>query len=281
MEQIGKHFDVTGSLREVIHHFYCIRTPSDFQKISQHLSPNLEMMIAFNFGEPVRLSFGSDPLGDMQIDKVAVLGPLRKLLNYEIPADTDLIIAVFNLDGFYRLFQLPMDDLGTDKIIDPDKLLNITGFSDLWEMLKNLSSLSDRIELLKEYALAFIAEPEQATIPLVNGISYFHNPVTQPVKAIAADSELSERTIQMRFKKYVGYSPKELLRFLRFKQVIASIQEQEKKEVDWYSLVEKFGYHDQSHLIKDFNHYLGTTPQKFVKQILGEEFCVTKYDLKD
>lgn len=47
------------------------------------------------------------------------------------------------------------------------------------------------------------------------------------------------------------------------------------KEVDWYDLIHDFGYHDQSHLIKDFHHYLGTTPEVFVKQIAGKEFCTT------
>ena len=90
------------------------------------------------------------------------------------------------------------------------------------------------------------------------------------------DSDLSERTIQLRFKKYLGYSPKELLRFTRFKKVINRILQKENHNVDWYGLVDEFGYHDQSHLIKDFHHYLGTTPLKFVKDIVGKEFCVSK-----
>ena len=96
------------------------------------------------------------------------------------------------------------------------------------------------------------------------------------MRAIAQDSNLSERTVQLRFKKYLGYSPKELIRFLRFKQVIQSIQQQQSSQVDWYALVEQFGYHDQSHLIKDFKQYLGMTPQKFVKDIAGKEFCVSR-----
>ena len=113
-------------------------------------------------------------------------------------------------------------------------------------------------------------------MPLLNGIGYFQQESVQPVRAIAMDSDLSERTIQLRFKKYLGYSPKELLRFIRFKKVIHQILQTENEQVDWYSLIETFGYHDQSHLIKDFHHYLGTTPQKFVRDIVGKEFCVSK-----
>ena len=65
--------------------------------------------------------------------------------------------------------------------------------------------------------------------------------------------------------KYVGYSPKELLRFLRFKQVVAYILQNKGKKTDWIEIANKFGYFDQSHLIKDFKHYTGASPKDFIK----------------
>jgi AraC-like DNA-binding protein len=276
MEPTGFHINMEAPLNEVIAHIYCIQTPQDFEKTDQHLSPNMEMMLIFNFGKPVNVSFADEQYTGLKINKAAVIGPLRKMLNYELLPESNLIIIAFNANGFYRLFQLPMDRLGGEPVNDPDALLRTTGFLDLWTMMNDVSSLSGKIELLKVYATAFIKEAENASTPLLHGIPYFNNPSIQPVRAIAMDSDLSERTIQLRFKKYLGYSPKELLRFLRFKQVIRSILNKENREVDWYGLIEEFGYHDQSHLIKDFHHYLGTTPQKFVKEMVGKEFCVSR-----
>lgn len=271
----GTHFEPDAPLNESIRHFYCIQTPSDSAAKIQHLAPGLEMMLIFNFGKPVRISFSDEMFGKEQVGRVAAIGPLRRMMNYEVLPGTDLIVTVFNPNGFYRLFQLPMDQF-EDKLIDPDKVLGISGFSLLWENLKNLPSLHERIQLLKDYASVFITESDHAATPLTEGIHYFHNPLTQPVRAIAYDSDLSERTIQLRFKKYLGYSPKELLRFIRFKRVINHIQSQENEKIDWHSLLEQFGYHDQSHLIKDFRLYLGTSPQKFIRDIAGKQFCVVK-----
>jgi len=276
MESIENHFEVTGPLHESIRYFYCIRTSSEFKTTNQHLSPNLEMMLIFNFGSPVRISFADDAYGELRLNRVGVVGPLRKMLNYEVLPGSDLIVAVFNTNGFYRLFELPMDEIGGETIMDPDDLAKTDGFSELWKTLKNISSLNDRIDFLKDYARIFIHEVQEAAAPLIKGISYLHNPLIQPVRAMADDADVSERTIQLRFKKYLGYSPKELIRFLRFKQVINAIQIQEATDVDWFGLIEKFGYHDQSHLIKDFHHYLGTTPQKFVREVAGKEFCVSR-----
>jgi AraC-like DNA-binding protein len=90
-----------------------------------------------------------------------------------------------------------------------------------------------------------------------------------PVKVMADKASVTERTVQMRFKKYAGYSPKELLRFLRFKQVMAFILARPKEKIDWFELIVQYGYHDQSHLIKDFKYYTGVTPKQFIK--LNEE----------
>jgi len=236
------------------------------------LSPNYEMMLLFNFGSPVRVSFAGAPLGAQQAEKVAILGPLRKMLNYEMGPDADLLIVIFNLDGFYRLFQTPVDELDGELLHDH---LVTPAYESLWQVLSRTVSIEERVQILCDYILTATHDADDAARPLLEGADYFKDPLVQPGKAIAADADLSERSIQLRFKKYVGYSPKEMLRFLRFKQVIHAIENNPDTSVDWYDLIHDFGYHDQSHLIKDFHHYLGTTPEVFIKQIAGKEFCTT------
>lgn len=271
MALTGKIFEVEPPLSDIVKHFYTLQTPATDPDQIAHLSPNYEMMLLFNFGKPFKVSFAADPMKDLIVDKVAILGPLRKMLNYEVPGGTDLIATIFNLDGFYRLSQIPMDDMDSENILQADQ-----NYHDLWDTLKGISSQTDRIDILSEYILSVMQASDEASQPLISGASYFNDPLIQPAKAIAADADLSERTIQLRFKKYVGYSPKEMLRFLRFKQVITSLEQNPNPEIDWFDLIHDFGYHDQSHLIKDFQHFLGTSPQTFLKQIIGKEFCSTR-----
>lgn len=261
----GKHFEVEPPLSDILKHFYAIQTTTDFEETIGHLSPNFEMMLIFNFSAPVKISFAGEPVGEQQIDRVMVLGPLRKMLNYQLLPNADILTIVFNLDGFYRLFQVT-----PDKVYVPDAII-----TDLWSVLSR-ATLEEKVQILSNYILSATHAPEEGSIPLLDRVAYFDDPLIQPAKAIADDTNLSERTIQLRFKKYVGYSPKEMLRFLRFKQVINSIEQNPGNEIDWFDLIHDFGYHDQSHLIKDFNHFLGTTPQTFIKKFIGKEFCTTK-----
>ena len=272
----GEFYEVQAPLSDVVSHFYHLHTSAAAEVVLKHLSPNFDMLMLFNFGAPIRYSFNDAMLNTTPIERVAVIGPLKKMLNYELQPSTDAIVVNFTLNGFYRLFQIPVNELSTDEIIDPDILIDKTCFSDLWEQLAALRSTSDRIQLIEAYAASFIAENESSAIPLLSGLAYFQNPAVQPVKAIAANAALSVRTIQQRFQKFTGYSPKEILRFMRFKEVIAQLVNQKEKEIDLFELIETHGYHDQSHLIKDFNHFLGTTPRKFLKNIAGKGFCITR-----
>ncbi|KQS34042.1 helix-turn-helix domain-containing protein [Dyadobacter sp. Leaf189] len=274
-QPIGRHFEVAGELSDVIKHVYCIRTPEDFATMTQHLSPSLEMMLIFNFSEPVKVSFGDKAAESQMLEQVAVAGPLRKMMNYELLPKADLMVVVFRPNGFYRLFQVPVDTMESEVIRNPDVMLGIGGFRELWEILKPLHTLESRMNVLIDYGNIFIREPDAEAQLLLGDSQQPGSGNAQPSKAIAIDADLSTRTIQMRFQKYMGFSTKELARFLRFKQVIAFIQ-QDGSSVDWLSVVDQFGYHDQSHLIRDFRHYLSTTPRKFVQDFLGKEFCVSK-----
>lgn len=277
MEDItGMFYETEPPLNEVISHFYHLHHPIDSLPVVQHLSPNFEMMLVFNYGPPIRFSFNDDPLQDKAIHQTAVIGPLRRMLNYELVSGADAIVANFTLNGFYRLFKVPVHELAGGDFFDPDILIDKTCFSDLWARVSELDSMENKIRLLCEYSMSFIKENEAGSGPLLDSIPYFKNPSIQPVKAIASDTSLTVRTIQSRFQKYLGYSPKELLRFLRFKEVVQQILNQKEKQVEIFDLINTYGYHDQSHLTKDFNHFMGTTPKKFINEIAAKEFCISK-----
>jgi len=90
----------------VVSNFYCFKSFLTSGTFVKHLSPNLEIMLVFNFGEPVRFSFGSEPFTDLKVEKYALIAPLKKMLNYEVLPGTDLIAVNFRLNGFHRLFDI-------------------------------------------------------------------------------------------------------------------------------------------------------------------------------
>lgn len=44
------------------------------------------------------------------------------------------------------------------------------------------------------------------------------------------------------------------------------------KKIDWFEIINKCGYYDQSQLIHDFKHYLNISPTKYVK--FQQDICI-------
>lgn len=260
-------------LSTVFSHFYCVQLDRQAAPIQQQLLPNYEMLLIFNFGPEVPISIGDDP---HHIQQTAVVGPLQKTLTYVLPPGADALVVTFTLNGFYRLLGVSMQQLKADDLHDPDVLLNKPCFRDLWHQLAPMTTLEDRIQLLNEYALTFVAPSNAASQSLQESIPYFRHSAVDPVKVVAQTQGISTRSVQSRFQTYLGYSAKELVRFLRFKKVLHRLYQQPAQSVDWPDIVLQFGYYDHSHLIKDFTYFLGMTPRQFLKQLAQGGVCMGK-----
>jgi AraC-like DNA-binding protein len=278
-DQNGTIYPVEETLREVVSSFYHAYHKGT-EPVVKHFSPNLEILMIFNFGTTIRGSFGNIP-PEMEVKQgIFVIGPLRKMLNFELLAGSDAISINFKLNGFFRLLNIPLNELEGEKIYNVDALTGKHNIEELWKSMVSVTDIEARLEMISNYIKTHLDENDAAVQPLLKGEHYFYNMAIQPVKAIAADALLTERTIQLRFQKYTGYSPKELLRYLRFKEVIDRLMTEEHKAINLFEIVLDFGYHDQSHLIKDFQHFLGTTPQYFIKRLNDKGFCVAGRGLK-
>ena len=87
------------------------------------------------------------------------------------------------------------------------------------------------------------------------------NPNVLSVEDAARMHGVSARTLQRLFRKYVGVTPKWIIRRYRLKEAAARAQAGEAH--DWAEVAQQLGYYDQSHLINDFKRMLGRTPAEF------------------
>lgn len=276
MESLGKKVKVDDRLSNVVSHFYMIEIPEEMPSQVHHLSPSLEMMVVFNFGTKVSFSFGTNAPGERTIDKIGILGPLRRMMNYEVSGGADLLILPFVYDGFFRLFSIPVNGLDTKALTEGDAIIHSQHLKEIWQLLSIIPVAEKRVAILTEYLIQNLKQSESAVLPLLDGEPDLHNPSLNAVRTIADKASLTERTIQLRFKKYTGYSPKELVRFLRFKQVLAFVLANSKDKINWLDVTVEFGYHDQSHLIKDFKYFMGVSPKQFIKLNNEGDICVSR-----
>ena len=79
----------------------------------------------------------------------------------------------------------------------------------------------------------------------------------------------SRKHLADRFSRELGRPPKTVARLLRFEHLHAAIDPA--APLDWSDLAYQHGYADQAHLIREFRHFAGITPTRFLseRRLLG------------
>lgn len=84
------------------------------------------------------------------------------------------------------------------------------------------------------------------------------------VEDIVSRFHLSTRMLQRIFSKYVGISPKWVIKRYRLLEVADQLAKGHPQS--WPQLASELGYYDQSHFIKDFKSIVGLSPEEYVKK---------------
>lgn len=85
------------------------------------------------------------------------------------------------------------------------------------------------------------------------------------ITALARKSGYSQKQFIALFKKYVGITPKQFHRIIRFNEILAAVENKEK--ISWTIIASDCGYFDQAHFIKDFQSFSGLNPKQYLSDI--------------
>ncbi len=273
------------AVREVVQHLLLLTVEAGAAPVVRTLLPTFQVVLFINLGPAAELWPATDCpalVPAYELRSTAVAGPLKTAWHYRLAAGARVLAVNFTLEGFYRLFQVPLDQLGAG-LTDPDELLPQRCFAELRERLRPLTRPAQFGQVLADFCRPYLRPVEGAQAELLAHLPLLaHSPHLNPLRMLAAASHRSERAVQLRFQKYLGFSAKEAARFVRFRRVLADLapRPDAAEKPDWLTLLEHHGYHDQSHLIHDFTHFLRQSPTSVARQLrAGEVICFTRTEL--
>lgn len=256
---------VPEAFEEVFSHFYFAANNTE-KILTKTLLPSYQTILIFSFGSKTSLT--SNQNTRIEVDKCLVLGPIKQAFDYTLSVGAQILVANFKADAFYRFFgNVILSDLFH---IDPDELIDENCFTNLWHVLKKMDSPFKRVELILEFCQPYLRKRNATTEILSN----FKNEALNPIKSVATELRQSERNIQLNHKKYFGFSAKEINRYQRFLKAIEIIQATilNSSKPDWFEVIDRCGYYDQSQLIHDFKHFINLSPTQFVK--FQKDICI-------
>ena len=241
----------------VITHFYIAENNTQ-ETVVEKLLPSYQTILVFVFGN--HLIFSAEKKLEVIIEKCVVLGPIKKAISYSLLPRSAIFVVNFKDDAFYRFFGTAI--IENSLPIHPDELLTENCFSILRNNLLKLKSYQEKIDFILAFCKPYLRPQDEIAKQLAN----FENFNLNPIKYVADSNNQTERNIQIKHKKYFGYSAKELSRYHRFLKAIQLINKKTSisKSVNWFEIIGECSYYDQSQFIHDFKYFINMTPSKYL-----------------
>ena len=82
---------------------------------------------------------------------------------------------------------------------------------------------------------------------------------------------MTNKTLERKFAKYIGKTPKQFIKLIRFQHILSELQHTSYNNLSVFAY--ENGYYDQAHFIRDFKTYAGLTPKAFYRK-----YCVLTTD---
>jgi AraC-like DNA-binding protein len=168
----------------------------------------------------------------------------------------------FRPGAFLPFLGRPLADI-TGSVLPAEQLWGpvATGLADRMSAARSIDEL---VALVEAFLRERWPEPDPQ-VELVGRIvaALLHDRSISRVDDVTERFAISSRTLQRLFQRYVGVSPKWVLRRYRLHEAAAALEREQHRP--WAEVAAELGYFDQSHFIRDFTAAVGMTPVAYAQ----------------
>lgn len=167
----------------------------------------------------------------------------------------------FNPAGAYHFIRNQLVDF-TDLMVDVE-FASKNLEKELAAIFLSEKSLYEKIKCLNIFFLRQIDGFRENVVIMNSLASILSAKGNMEIRKLAQEQYVSERHLNRMFKQWVGVSPKEFTRIIRFQNTLRNVFLSD--EINWASLAIESGYHDQAHFINECKAFAGITPTHISK----------------
>jgi AraC-like DNA-binding protein len=213
----------------------------------------------FNLASPIEITNCDDQI--KRIAETGITGPMSRPMRMRPTGPIHLFGICFQPGGGYPFFKYPAHEL-VDQYPDVEDIWGAKGREFIEQIRNDDRTAQSCIEAVDAYLINRLASnlrDDPVTQEAIETIKNCKGHIT--VQQLARHLGLSRRHLTRKFKERIGISPKQLCRNIRFKQVYKLIETA--SHDTWADVAVACGYYDQSHLINDFKHFTGSSPDAY------------------
>ncbi len=200
------------------------------------------------------------------LDETFTSGPRIKPAYINAKGVIHYMSVTFYPGAIYPFLGLPISNLRHEPV--ELGLLPCPHFKDAPERMWNAYELEEKAEIIEQILLKRLSVVKETdNYQLKHAIQLIHNSEGRiSVNSICDKAGICSRKLERDFSKWVGVSPKQFIKIERFTNVYNHIAKPDFDE-DWFELILRYGYHDQSHLIHDFKSMMEQTPEEYLNNL--------------
>jgi AraC-like DNA-binding protein len=225
--------------------------------------PDVEPVMGFQYrGRAISVRDGGDTL----LETAGITGIQSEARAYRYLPGSGTVLVRFHPWGASAFLPAPMREI-SERSVGLDALLPQSAIREVEEKLHGSRTDPERIRIIEAFLLSRLRErtPDGAVRRAVRMLLSGGEDV--PVERLAEGLGLGGRQLERKFGEWVGVGPKRFARLVRFRNVIEK----------WNAAPHAAGtignnrFFDQSHFIKDFRAFAGTTPEAYLRGLRNAE----------
>ena len=230
--------------------------------IPDRLFPNNKAEIFFNLGDKV-IGINNIDASTSTLHDSTVSGVRSTFFDFVSPKNYFMVGLRFSLFGFGQLFQIPASKF-TNKHFSTQEVWG-REMTFLHERLHEASQNDERlINVLNDWIMRCLAKRSLSEINQWNRLEQKFDITSLPVTELLSRyvGYTHKHAIQL-IRNNSGLAPKHIQKVNRFNRATRIISSSSFQS--WGQVAYDAGYADQSHLIREFRHFSGYTPEEYVQ----------------
>lgn len=248
------------SLDAIVKCHWILEVPADKDVPKQRVVPDGCIELCFILGDDVR-RFTSETDFIIQ-PRAMVFGQITTPYYIQPTGYVNTFAVRFYPYGFANFITRPISELA-DTETPLTKLFDENSVIDLEQKIIDASSTKARIEIIEGFLLKKLANQSVIDTIVKSTIDALSNTKgNTSIKSMLKDDVSKRRSLERKFSKQVGISPKQLGKIIRLQAALKLILNEDREKLTQVAYESE--YYDQAHFIKDFKELTGISPREYL-----------------
>ncbi len=253
-------FQPHQDLSAVVKFYWTLEVPFDPNNQKQKIIPDGCIEMTFNFGDKIKRyisdsEFILHPCG-------MIMGQRTKSYYIEPLGHVNSFAVCFYPYGFTNFVDTSLEDL-TDSETPIGNLFGEIQSKQLVKKIIQARDTKQRIDTIELFLIDKLGEKSTVDTIVKKTIDILLSAKgSTSISTILKKDVSKRRQLERNFAKQVGISPKQLGKVIRLQSALRMMLNTERESLTNIAYENK--YFDQSHFIKDFKEFIGTSPKEFL-----------------